>query len=108
MTDSRSRISEEQARRLWERAAQIQAEAARREEERAKEDASKGAPDRLLPGDVDEGEGYSLTHVRQAAIEVGIQPEFLDLALGEEAVLELEGGGREGGYDRAVPRQGHA
>ena len=104
MSDSGRRITEEQAKRLWERAAQIQAEAARREEERAKEDASKEAPERLLPGEVDGGDGYSLTHVRQAAVEVGIQPEFLDLALGEEAVLELEGGSGEGGYDRAVKR----
>ena len=104
MSDSGRRITEEQAKRLWERAAQIQAEAARREEERAKDEASRGASGQLLPGEVDEGEGYSLTHVRQAAVEVGIQPEFLDLALGEEAVLELEGGSGEGGYDRAVKR----
>jgi hypothetical protein len=101
-------LSEEQAKRLWERAARIQAEAeaARREEERRKAQAAAegGVPDKLLPGEVDEGGGYSLTHVRQAGEEAGIQPEFLELALAEETVLELEGGSQEGRYDRAVKR----
>jgi len=42
MMDSRSRISEEQARRLWERAAELQAEADRKKEE---EEASKDDPE---------------------------------------------------------------
>lgn len=104
MSDSHRRITEEQAKRLWERAAQIQAEAAQREEERVKDEASEEASQQLLPGETDDGEGYSLTHVRQAGLEVGIQPEFLNLALGEEAVLELEGGSGEGGFDRAMQR----
>jgi hypothetical protein len=104
MSDQGPRVTEEQAKRLWERAAQIQAEAAAREEVRAREAAGEGAPKQLQPGEVDEGVGYSLAHVRQAGVEVGIEPEFLDLALGEDLVLELEGGSGEGGYDRALQR----
>lgn len=104
MNDGRQYLSEEEARRLWEKAAELQAEAARREEEEAR---------RTLPGASDEGPegagdddrgGYSLTHVRQAGMEAGIQPEFLNMALAEEAVLELEGGVEDRGYDRAVER----
>jgi hypothetical protein len=104
MSDSDRRITEELAKRLWERAAQIQAEAAQREEDRLKEEASGESSQKLLPGETDDGEGYSLTHVRQAGLEVGIQPEFLDLALGEDVVLELEGGSKEGSFDRAAKR----
>jgi hypothetical protein len=104
MSDSDRRITEEQAKRLWERAAQIQAEAAQREEDRLKEEASGESSQELLPGETDDGEGYSLTHVRQAGLEVGIQPEFLNLALGEDVVMEMEGGSKEGSYDRAVKR----
>lgn len=104
MSEQGPRITEEQARRLWERAAQIQAEAARLEEERAREQEGTETPERLQAGQVDEGEGYSLAHVRQAGMEVGIDPEFLDLALGEDLVLELEGGSEEGAFDRALKR----
>jgi hypothetical protein len=104
MSEPGPRIPEEQARRLWERAAQLQAEAAQREEERAGEARGEGGEEKLLPGATDEGIGYSLANVRQAGMEVGIKPEFLDLALGEDLVLELEGGSEEGQYDRAVQR----
>ena len=104
MRDSRSRISEEQARRLWERASELQAEADRKKEEEqaSKEDPEAGAG-QSAPDEGGEG-GYSLTHVRQAAQEVGIRPEFLELARGEEAILALEGGGEERPLDRAAAR----
>lgn len=75
MTDDR-RLSDEQARRLWQRAAELQAEAARTLEAR-----SKGLAER--EAERDSGAGYSLTHVRQAALEAGISPEFVDLAVDE-------------------------
>jgi len=100
MDDRGSRIPEDQARRLWERAAELQAEAARRTDEEAKaERAPEGGPEDA-PLEEDEGAGYSLTHVRQAALEVGIDSDFLDLAMGEEAILELEGGSDEWALDR--------
>lgn len=90
-------LSEEQARRLWQRAAELQAEAAAREDPGEGEVAEGPHPE--------EGQsGYSLVHVRQAALEAGIQAEFLDLALAEEALLELEGGARETRTDRAARR----
>jgi hypothetical protein len=104
MNDPRSRVSEEQARRLWERAAELQAEALRREEkETGEERPQEGTPAGSSPEE-DEGVGYSLTHVRQAAVEVGIDPEFLNLAMGEEAILALEGGGEDKPLDRAAAR----
>lgn len=93
-------LSEEQARRLWERAAQLQAEAALKEE--AEEEPEADEPRRLVGGVDEEEEGYSLAHIRQAGVEVGIEPDFLELALAEEAILELEGGGESGFWDRTA------
>ena len=62
-------LSEEEAARLWERAAQLQAEAAKRVE----------APD--PQGTATAPSGYALTHVRSAALEAGIASEFVDAAL---------------------------
>lgn len=81
MTDDR-RLSDEQARRLWQRAAELQAEAARSLEERSQGLARESV-------DEDPGTGYSLAHVRQAAVEAGISPEFVDLAI-DEAGDDLE------------------
>ncbi len=103
MGDTGSRISEEQARRLWERAAELQAEADRKKEEEASEKAVESETSETVQEE-DDGQGYSLTHVRQAAQEVGIRPEFLELALGEETILDLEGGGEEKALDRAASR----
>ena len=67
-------LSEEEAARLWQRAAQLQAEAARRAEAAANEGQHAGGHD-LVPT-----EGYDLAHVRAAAVEAGIGEEFLDAA----------------------------
>jgi len=103
MTDSRPRISEEQARRLWERAAELQAEATRRREQEKGQSAGEALPG-STSGDNDEAGGYSLLHVREAGAEAGIQPEFVDMALAEETVLELEGGGGQTRLDRIATR----
>ena len=77
-------LSDEEAGRLWERAAQLQAEAARRVE----------APD--VPGAEMGPPGYALTHVRSAALEAGIANEFVDAALAdlraERALPKVEKG----------------
>ncbi len=70
-------LTEEEAARLWQRAAQLQAEAARR----AEKAGSKGAES--ATADVAPPEGYALTHVRSAALEVGITDEFVDAALAD-------------------------
>jgi hypothetical protein len=103
MTDKIRFISEDQARRLWERAAELQAEAAQREEEARRSLPSSSSPHSPV-SEEEEGAGYSLTHVQQAGLEAGIHPEFLNMALAEEAVLELEGGGEDRSFDRAVER----
>ncbi len=64
-------LSEEEAARFWERAAHLQAEAARRAE----------APD--VPSGATPPTGYALTHVRSAALEAGIADEFVDAALAD-------------------------
>ena len=64
-------LSEEEAARLWERAAKLQAEAAGRVE----------APD--VRGAEIPPPGYALTHVRSAALEAGIANEFVEAALAD-------------------------
>lgn len=75
----KDRIEEERARAVWLRAAQLQAEAARRLEEESRQ---------LPPGEVGpdvDGTGLKIDDVRAAALEAGIAPEFVDLALAEHA-----------------------
>lgn len=80
MTDHPERLSEAEALRLWQRAAQLQAEAARRAEARAagEEDRSPGGA--VARRDED---GYALEHVRAAALEAGITEEHVEAALAE-------------------------
>jgi hypothetical protein len=67
-------LSEEEAARLWGRAAQLQAEAIRRSEALDSELASNELATR---------EGYDLEHVRTAAVEAGIGAEHFDAALAD-------------------------
>ncbi len=90
MSDDEIRISEEQARALWRRAAELQAEAARRLEARSRQLAPRG--DATDPAEV---EGYRLEDVRAAAEEAGISPEFVDHALVEARSETLVAGTRE-------------
>lgn len=64
-------LSEQEAARLWERAAQLQAEAAGKVEPPAVHDESTSSS------------GYALAHVRSAALEAGIGTEFVDAALAD-------------------------
>ncbi len=75
-------LTEEEAARLWQRAAQLQAEAARRAEKAGSEKAESKGAESATP-DVAPPEGYALTHVRSAALEVGITDEFVDAALAD-------------------------
>lgn len=79
MTDERDYLTEDEATRLWQRAAQLQAEEARRAEARA---AAEAEGDLDGPGDP-RAEGYALTHVRTAALEAGIGEDFVEAALAE-------------------------
>lgn len=70
MTDRDPEIlTEEEAARLWARAAQLQAESAGRVENPGVRGAELPPP------------GYALTHVRAAALEAGIAEEFVEGAL---------------------------
>ncbi len=75
-------LNEEEAARLWQRAAQLQAEAAQRAEKAENETAETDAAESET-ADGAPPEGYALTHVRSAALEVGIANEFVDAALAD-------------------------
>jgi hypothetical protein len=78
MPSHNDRIPEDAARAIWRRAAQLQAEAESRVEERARKIP---ATTRANP----EGDGLQLDAVRSAAEEAGISPEFVQIALAEAA-----------------------
>ncbi len=85
-------LSQDEATRLWKRAAQIQAEAARQAEMDSARDA---ALELGSDEDADTSDGYALTHVRAAAVEAGIGEEFVDAALSDlRAEQALRAGGR--------------
>ena len=86
MSQDDTRISEEEARALWRRAAKLQAEAAHRLEERSRQ---------LAPSDPAEVDGYRLADVRAAAKDAGISPEFVDHALVESRNRALVEGVQE-------------
>jgi hypothetical protein len=72
MIDGGNRLSEEEARRVWKRAADLQAAVA---------DPQSRAP--AVPTDSGQQTGYAVRQVCEAAAEVGIGPEFVVLALAE-------------------------
>ena len=67
-------LTEEDAARLWQRAAHLQAEAAQKAEAADVEEA-------MASTDVARTDGYQVEHVRAAAVEAGIGAEYLDAAL---------------------------
>ncbi len=79
MPPSDDRIPDEAARAIWRRAAHLQAEAERRQEERS----------RQIPGPESvgawQGDGLRPEEIRLAAEEAGIAPEFVQIALAEAA-----------------------
>lgn len=80
MTHEPESMTEQEALRLWQRAAELQAEAARRAEARAAGAEEGEAGTAVARRDQD---GYALAHVRAAALEAGISEEFVDAALAE-------------------------
>lgn len=90
------RITEEEARRLWQRAAELQAEAAERHE-LARLDDAETEGQATSPE-----EGFELTHVRAAAQDAGIDGRFVDRALADLQAERLAGGDRRAPISRAV------
>jgi hypothetical protein len=72
-------LSEAEATRLWERAAEA-AKAA--EIAKATAAAARGTLPAVRDG-IDAPGGYALSHVREAALEAGIAPEFVEAALAD-------------------------
>lgn len=90
------RMDDERARAVWLRAAQLQAEAAQRLEERSRVLAAQG--------ETSHGDGLSREVVRAAAVEAGIAPEFVDLALAESDGSLEPGKELVGWKDRSATR----
>jgi eukaryotic-like serine/threonine-protein kinase len=80
-SDAGISLSEMQARALWKRAAELQAEALSRLEARLP--AASGADLRQEQHGDRASSGYRLEHVRSAAVEAGISEQFVALALAE-------------------------
>src|ERR687893_3038391 len=79
MPSSDDRISEDAARSIWLRAAQLQAEAESRWEENLRQVPSRTGAD--LIGNA----GLHPDDVRAAGEEAGISPEFVQIALAESS-----------------------
>lgn len=82
-------LSEEEARRIWQRAAELQA--------RAADAAARGA----LPVPAERTEGLAASEVTAAAVEAGISSEYVQLAF-----AELEAGRLEDVRDHGVQKLG--
>lgn len=97
MTREGSVLSAEEARALWERAMELQLEAARR-----KEGEEEGQAMVLKE---DTGAGFRLEDVTEAAREAGISSEYMELALAEQEVTRKRQDwkrGRSGGAARRL------
>ncbi len=81
------RLSEERAAAVWQRAAELQAEASKRSEAAA-------PPLQLLAaaeGSIDPEAGFRVADVRAAAAQAGISAEFVSLALAESEGVDARG-----------------
>jgi hypothetical protein len=87
MQDDSRFISPDEASAVWQRAARLQAEAARLMEERSRQLAARAGADH----GPDEVEGFRVADVRAAAMEAGIAPEFVALALAEASSPDADG-----------------
>ena len=87
MQDDSRIISPEAADAVWQRAARLQAEAARLMEDRSRQLAAGAVADEGAPADG----GFRVGDVRAAAVEAGIAPEFVALALAEASSPDADG-----------------
>jgi len=96
-SDEQERLSEEMAARLWQRATELQSEAARRAEKTSllASEAEVSGPDT---------DGYALDHVRQAAEDAGISGEYVDAALAEVSAQGAGGHDTNSVLDRVAKR----
>ena len=94
----RGMLTEEEARALWERALELQHEAARRQEGKA-----VAEEDRAL-GLMGPGGGFRLEEVTAAAREAGISQPYMEMALAEQEVTRKREGWRRGKGGAAARR----
>ena len=83
MPDQSRRLSEEEAQHVWQRALELHSAAVHRQTEQPSALTVTGGP-----------EGYDLRQVRDAAVEVGIAPEHVAVAMAEQLdAIERTGDG---------------
>lgn len=99
MSGSEPTIPEERAQAIWRRAARLQAEAERRMEERARTLAAADEPGAHSPG-----EGFRAGEVEAAAVEAGIAPEYVRIAMAEIATDPKAPAPLRGWEERAATR----
>ncbi len=90
-------ISEERARAIWHRAAQLQAETVQRIEDRSRSLAVRNGADPAA-------EGFRRSEVEAAAVEAGISAEFVQLAFVETGETGTSSARLDGWQDRAATR----
>lgn len=95
------RIPEREARALWERALEMQLEALKREEQARLAATEGGGSDEDF---LDPSEGFRLEDVSAAALEAGIAPEHLQMAIAELSVTEKQRRWQEGRGGRGARR----
>ncbi len=98
-----ARISEAEAARLWQRAAELQARTLHQLEAQSREGGG-GSGNEPTHEDPFPEDGYALADVRRAAEEAGIHPDFVERALGEIRGEAREAAGPEGAMDRVATR----
>lgn len=89
-------ISEERARAVWHRAAQLQAEVTQRLEDRSRSLATQGSEPRP--------DGFTRSEMEAAAVEAGISAEFVQLALAETGETADSHTRLRGWQDKAATR----
>jgi len=94
----RGMLTEEEARDLWERALELQHEAARRQEGKA------GAEEDRSLDPMGPGAGFRLEEVTAAAREAGISQQYMEMALAEQEVTRKRDVWRRGTGGAAARR----
>ncbi|HUF26800.1 MAG TPA: hypothetical protein VMM18_07460 [Gemmatimonadaceae bacterium] len=93
-----ARVASEEARELLRRAAELQAEAMTRLEERVANEARRAATD------AEPADGFAIADIEAAAQEAGISPDFVRQAMAEQTAIAAMGGPLPAWLDRAGNR----
>jgi hypothetical protein len=93
-----ARVASDEARELLRRAAELQAEAMTRLEDRVADEARRAATD------VEPADGFAIADIEAAAQEAGISPDFVRQAMAEQTAIAAMGEPLPAWLDRAGTR----